>query len=774
MKIKDQINDEININTNKKPPDKNIFIHNQITNEFLDRNEYPLIANFPFYNIILENKANNDKEKLFIRNRSVQKLLKLANINESDIFNYILFYINEINFEAIGENENLYNINYNELSNLIDYLHISCDDNDIKVHKNSLKKIFELCGLIPAEKIRYMNFQSLKEKKQQEKNDKIIKKITSEDNISNIKDNNKEETNKKVKPKTTIKKRKKKTEKAVKILKDEDKNNILKDELKKNNEIKCNKILLSNNRFNCSNANYILDSDDDNYESNLLERSYNIYCSKKQYNLKKLINANNDTKDDTFLNTLDTINNENISMSISINENMSTKVVKPAKKKIIKIKKKTKIKKSNSKLYEISSTSSLTYLGSTTSLYYNNNDINLNGTELIYPFNGFTKNNTSFSIETLKKQNKKPDEEYCYYPFILRQTPELKNKSLYLVGSSPILGAWDPLRAIKMDEEERNGEIFFSKYLEINRKEIPFEYKYFYYKNNKIIWTGIPFQNHIAFVQYFDYLRSLKKSHISIMNINIRYLNKIDGINIWENRKNKLIELLLNKSSDIFFFQEITKPQSDFIDKYLSSIYEFVGDYRDSCKSSEKCSICVNKLKYTIIHSGQFWLSSTPYIPGSNDFGNFFPRICTWASFKQIEGITLLFMNVHLDHVNRNAHLPCVKVLLDEEEKLINKYNDIKFVFIGGCFYCEENDEEINYIKMKGFNEIKFENTYHGFTGNAKNHWDYMFWKEKSGEDIELKDAYVIKKEATINKYRNHYISDHFPVYAEFFLKNKI
>ena len=577
-----------------------------------------------------------------------------------------------------------------------------------------------------------------------------------------------------MKPKTTIKKRKKKTEKAVKILKDEDKNNILKDELKKNNEIKCNKILLSNNRFNCSNANYILDSDDDNYESNLLERSYNIYCSKKQYNLKKLINANNDTKDDTFLNTLDTINNENISMSISINENMSTKVVKPAKKKIIIIKKKTKIKKSNSKLYEISSTSSLTYLGSTTSLYYNNNDINLNGTELIYPFNGFTKNNTSFSIETLKKQNKKPDEEYCYYPFILRQTPELKNKSLYLVGSSPILGAWDPLRAIKMDEEERNGEIFFSKYLEINRKEIPFEYKYFYYKNNKIIWTGIPFQNHIAFVQYFDYLRSLKKSHISIMNINIRYLNKIDGINIWENRKNKLIELLLNKSSDIFFFQEITKPQSDFIDKYLSSIYEFVGDYRDSCKSSEKCSICVNKLKYTIIHSGQFWLSSTPYIPGSNDFGNFFPRICTWASFKQIEGITLLFMNVHLDHVNRNAHLPCVKVLLDEEEKLINKYNDIKFVFIGGCFYCEENDEEINYIKMKGFNEIKFENTYHGFTGNAKNHWDYMFWKEKSGEDIELKDAYVIKKEATINKYRNHYISDHFPVYAEFFLKNKI
>lgn len=72
------------------------------------------------------------------------------------------------------------------------------------------------------------------------------------------------------------------------------------------------------------------------------------------------------------------------------------------------------------------------------------------------------------------------------------------------------------------------------------------------------------------------------------MNINIRYINNIDGINVWKNRKNKLLELLLNKCSDVFFFQEITRPQSDFIDKYLNSIYEFVGDYRDSSITSEK------------------------------------------------------------------------------------------------------------------------------------------------------------------------------------------
>ena len=29
-----------------------------------------------------------------------------------------------------------------------------------------------------------------------------------------------------------------------------------------------------------------------------------------------------------------------------------------------------------------------------------------------------------------------------------------------------------------------------------------------------------------------------------------------------------------------------------------------------------------------------------------------------------------------------------------------------------------------------------------------------------------------MKKEGTINESRNHYISDHYPIYAEFFLKN--
>ena len=761
----------------KEPINKDSFKENnnilqkKLNNKLSNTNFYPLLSNISIYNIVFQNLTNNANNKMVIFNKSIQKILKLADFEENDIFSFILFYHNEINLEAIGENKSLYNINYNHLMNIINYVHIRYKDEDIKILKSSLKKIIDLCGLIHNEKFKYMNFQGIEDKKEENSENNNINLLRKHSSSSN----NNEENNKIIRPKKIIKNRKNKDSQIMNNHKGKVNKLILNNELNDSNND-----MLENNRYNKSNKNYLLDSDEEDYENKLLDRSYNILRSKKGNNIIKLNNIYNDTKDDTYFNTLDTINNEN-TLSTSLNDyiNTNTKIPKMKTKEKIKkiIKKKKKIKKFNTQtLFSISSTSSLSYLGSTTSIQKLNKEVE-GDSELIYPYNGYTQLTASFSIDT---QNKPKEalihntyEDYCFFPFILRTTPELEKKVVYLSGSIPKLGVWDPLRAVKMNLEERNGEKFFTKYIGIYKDEIPFEYKYFYYESEKIKWLGDPFQNYITFPQFFDYLRSIKKSHISIININIRYINNIDGINIWENRKNKLIELLLNKTADIFFFQEITKPQSKFINKYLSAIYEFVGEYRDSSKASEKCSICVNKLKYTIIHSGQFWLSSNPYIPGSNDFGNFFPRTCTWASFKQIDGISLLFMNLHLDHANKRAHLPCIKVVLDEEEKIEAKYKDIKFVFIGGCFYCEENDEEINYIKKRGFNEIKFENTYHGFSGKAKNHWDYMFWKEKNGADIELKDVYVLKKEATIDKDKNYYVSDHYPVYVEFQHKNK-
>ena len=84
----------------------------------------------------------------------------------------------------------------------------------------------------------------------------------------------------------------------------------------------------------------------------------------------------------------------------------------------------------------------------------------------------------------------------CVYPFILRKKPEYGDSTMYLTGSLPQLGNFNPKLAIPMDEENRNNQIFNTKYIDIRREEFPFEYKYFYIKDEDIIWVGMPFSNY--------------------------------------------------------------------------------------------------------------------------------------------------------------------------------------------------------------------------------------------------------------------------------------
>ena len=326
-----------------------------------------------------------------------------------------------------------------------------------------------------------------------------------------------------------------------------------------------------------------------------------------------------------------------------------------------------------------------------------------------------------------------------------------------------------------MNEEIRNNQIFYTKYVDIRREEFPFEYKYFYIKDDDLVWVGLPYKNYKTHPQFFKLFHGMKKSIISILDLNIRYLNDIDLVNVWDLRKEAFIQCLLNSYADIFFFQEITHTQYDYIDENLSSVYEFVGIYRDSTDKSEKCSISYNIFKYTLIEWGQFWLSSTPNLPGSNDFHNFFPRICTWAALKQINGFELILFNIHLDHVNFDAHLPCINVALEESEKILEKFPQIHFVILGGCFYCEEDDPVIDRIKSYNYKEVMIENTFHDFTGEADRHWDYLFYKEQGNIDtnIVLRKAFVMKKDSTISEEKKQYISDHYPCYAEFQNVNK-
>ena len=676
------------------------------------------------YDNDLENEENSQKIKL--KKKSIKKIFNMMKIPYKNISPFIEFSFSYIKSETVTNTITTFKIDYKSIFKIVDnfYIQFGNEEDDIGINKKSMNKIFNLIGLPANDRLNLMQFYEVDEDIVYEEEEE------EDDDDKNNKNKYKNNKNKNINDSTYNKNKNGSTFKSAQT-----QSTMFKSSVKNSKSFYYtpNKLKMKNNKIK------IINTDTSPFTSDKLKKS-------PMDNLLKLVN------------------------------NMPTLLqnIKKNKKGITKNSKKLYVEGKLKKFHNRNLDAKILTLKTLEerTLFYEKPIHKYRLKEKpIKKDEPHQKKTVALRVRSRSIQ-KTPN--ICVYPFILRKKPEYGDITMYLIGSLPQLGNFNPKFAIPMDEEIRNNIIFYTKYIDIKREEFPFEYKYFYIKDDNITWVGMPFNNFKTHPQFFKLFHTMKKSIISILDLNIRYLNDVDGINIWDLRKEALIQCLLNSYADIFFFQEITHTQYDYIDENLNSVYEFVGIYRDSTDKSEKCSISYNIFKYTLIDWGQFWLSSTPNIPGSNDFHNFFPRICTWAALKQINGIELIFFNIHLDHVNFDAHLPCINVALEESEKILEKFPRIKFVILGGCFYCEEDDIVIDRIKRYNYEEVIFENTFHDFTGEADRHWDYLFYKERNHEkNILFKRALVLKKDSTISEEKKQYISDHYPCYAEFQIQKK-
>lgn len=75
-----------------------------------------------------------------------------------------------------------------------------------------------------------------------------------------------------------------------------------------------------------------------------------------------------------------------------------------------------------------------------------------------------------------------------------------------------------------------------------------------------------------------------KNSFVKFITFNLRYDNKGDGINCWDNRKDRVINFVKDETPDVICFQEVLKRQLDELDDFLDD-YAYVGVGRDDGKT---------------------------------------------------------------------------------------------------------------------------------------------------------------------------------------------
>ncbi len=262
---------------------------------------------------------------------------------------------------------------------------------------------------------------------------------------------------------------------------------------------------------------------------------------------------------------------------------------------------------------------------------------------------------------------------------------------------------------------------------------------------------------------------------MKVMTFNIRVDTMLDGWHRWKQRKPLVIDTLTDNSADIFGLQEAKNKQLQDIRRAMPQYGTYAVGRNDGDAKGESCPIFYRKDRFQLTDSGTFWFSNTPSKPGSKDWGNLWPRICSWVHLMdKTDGNSFYVYNVHLDNLSQNSRQLSVRMLAG---RIAARKTRDPFVVMGD-FNMEMDNPAMRYLEKIGYStpyppmndawsltNVQNSNigTRHGFSGKT------------SGPKIDhiplCENAIPLSVKIDRRSYDGHYPSDHFPVIATIFFK---
>ena len=248
---------------------------------------------------------------------------------------------------------------------------------------------------------------------------------------------------------------------------------------------------------------------------------------------------------------------------------------------------------------------------------------------------------------------------------------------------------------------------------------------------------------------------------MKFVTFNLRCDRQQDGNNCFQYRQPLILRAIDREKPDVICFQEVLPHMAAWLKKSLNDYY-VIGCGRGAKLDGEQVSVAFRKEDWQLLEMHTFWLSETPYVPGSRYPGqSSCPRACTEAVLmEEKSGRVLRVLNTHLDHVGKEARERGLMQILE--------YADKPSVFSGapmilaGDFNAEPDSEEMAPLyREPGLNDVTREigPTYHGYMrGDPLSQIDY----------IVLRGALeCVSIEKWTEEENGVFLSDHYPVCAE-------
>jgi endonuclease/exonuclease/phosphatase family metal-dependent hydrolase len=144
---------------------------------------------------------------------------------------------------------------------------------------------------------------------------------------------------------------------------------------------------------------------------------------------------------------------------------------------------------------------------------------------------------------------------------------------------------------------------------------------------------------------------------------------------------------------DLLGVQEALRSQLDDMVKDMPE-YAWFGVCRTDGNvqpnpDGEFSAILYRKDRFERLDGNTFWLSQTPEVVGSVGWDAAYPRIVTWAKFKDKQNGNIFYhFNTHFDHMGEQARAESAKLILKKIKEIAGEAN----VVLTGDFNCGDTE----------------------------------------------------------------------------------
>lgn len=257
---------------------------------------------------------------------------------------------------------------------------------------------------------------------------------------------------------------------------------------------------------------------------------------------------------------------------------------------------------------------------------------------------------------------------------------------------------------------------------------------------------------------------TIQAQQLNVGTFNLRYDNPHDTGNLWVNRAPVVASLIRFHEFDVLGTQEGLQNQLNDLQAALPE-YAYYGIGRDDGKTSgEHSAIFYNKEKFTLLKSGDFWLSATPEKPGPG-WDAHLNRICSWVLLQDKKTKKkCYFFNAHYDHQGMEARRESSKLILQKIKAIAG---NVPAVFTGDLNGGHQSEWYLSLAQSGLLKDTYTQVSKPYANGGSFNGFGAAITRDEIIDHIFTTAAFKVKKWGILtDTYRGKYPSDHFPVLA--------